>query len=236
LRNTFFGYANSDFSYAEGSGVKRAAPQLPLPFSRIELDNIQSEFAFRRVLRNTVQSEAQLSRSLKNYKFIHFATHGIINEASPDFSKLILTNKLLDNDDLSDGHLTAAEISAMDLNADLVVLSACETGLGKIIRGEGVLGLQRAFLIAGASSVVVSLWEVFDQSTATFMDLYYARLMQNYELQMGFGEILKAYFGNYDAPLIDYKAKSMRDAKLDMLQHPYYSHPAYWAAFVYTGR
>ncbi len=236
FRNTFFGFANSDFSFAENTQSRRSEALSPLPFARIEVEDISDTFTFAYVSDRSVYKESDLSRRLGNYKFVHFATHGIINEASPDFSKLILNNKLLDNEGFSDGHLTAAEISALDLNADLVVLSACDTGMGKIIRGEGVLGLQRAFLIAGASSVVVSLWEVFDQSTATFMDYYYEELLENYSIQMSFKNRLLAYFDAYEEPLIDYKAKSMRDAKLDMLQHPYYSHPAYWAAFVYTGR
>ncbi len=95
---------------------------------------------------------------------LHFATHGLIDEEKPDLSSLVLTSR---KDSGEDGFLQAKEIFRLKLNADLIVLSACQTGLGKLIRGEGMVGLTRAFMYAGTPSVVVSLWSVSDMSTAS---------------------------------------------------------------------
>jgi CHAT domain-containing protein len=106
------------------------------------------------------------------------------------------------------------EIVDMKLNADLVVLSACQSGLGKLVRGEGMIGLTRAFLYAGAGSVVVSLWKVDDLATSRFMQKFYKRMQEG--------------AGIPDA---------LRQAKLDMLSSgvPAYRNPFYWAPFVVTG-
>jgi CHAT domain-containing protein len=112
-----------------------------------------------------------------------------------------------------DGILTALEAAGLDLSGTkLVVLSACETGLGDVENGEGVYGLRRAFAIAGAESQLISLWRVSDFATKTLMVSYYQRLKNN----LG-------------------RAEALRQAQLEMLQNPDYQHPYYWAAFIPSG-
>lgn len=116
-------------------------------------------------------------------------------------------------DPAEDGYLQASEIYRLPLRSDLVVLSACETGRGRLVRGEGVLGLPRAFFYAGASSVVVSLWSVSDRSTT--------RLMQGFYEQLA---------GKKRA-----RAEALRRAKEDLRRDPEFAHPFHWAPFVLMG-
>jgi CHAT domain-containing protein len=110
--------------------------------------------------------------------------------------------------------LQMGEIMRLKMNADLVTLSACSTGLGKLVSGEGILGLTRAFFYSGARNVTVSLWDVNDSATAALMKVYYQNLNQN-------------------AP----KSDALRQAKLRLLggKNPAWRHPYYWAAFVLVG-
>ena len=102
-----------------------------------------------------------------NYKVIHFATHGMVVPEVPELSALVLSQNKTDSTE--DNYLRADEISQLKLNADFVALSACETGLGKNYKGDGVVGLTQSFMIAGANSLAVSLWQVADESTSIFM-------------------------------------------------------------------
>jgi CHAT domain-containing protein len=140
---------------------------------------------------------------------IHFATHGAISDERPQYSGLMLT---LSESGKEDGLLQVYEIFNLKLNAELVVLSACETGLGKELRGEGVLGLARAFMYAGATSIVASLWRVADRSTADLMIGFYR------ELDRG-----------------AHKAEALRRAKLELIRGGRYGHPYYWASFILIG-
>ncbi len=148
--------------------------------------------------------------ALKTADYIHLATHGLINERNPEFSGLLFPQTTASGED---GFLQTDEICKFDLHADLIVLSACETGLGKMIRGEGVIGLTRAFMFAGSPSVVVSLWKVSDASTAVLMKRLYSELIKK----------------NRD------KVEAFRLAKLALMKHESYSHPFYWAPFILTG-
>ncbi|HEY7161134.1 MAG TPA: CHAT domain-containing protein, partial [Acidobacteriota bacterium] len=141
---------------------------------------------------------------------IHFASHGLIDEEKPEFSALVLSS---DEKGGEDGYLTMREVFDLKLNADLVVLSACKTGLGKEVRGEGVTGISRAFLCAGTPSVLVSLWDVYDRSTADFMASFY----KNMETK------------NMN------KSAALREARLQMIASKKFSHPYYWAPFVLIG-
>jgi CHAT domain-containing protein len=147
--------------------------------------------------------------SLSVARRIHFATHGLMSERQPQYSGLALT---LDEDPGEDGLLQVYEIFNLKLQADLVVLSACQTGLGKELRGEGMIGLTRAFMYAGAPSVVVSLWQVADRSTAELMVRFYRQLDRTGD-----------------------KIEALRRAKLELMQNPRYSHPYFWASFVLVG-
>ncbi|NNE71772.1 MAG: CHAT domain-containing protein, partial [Rhodothermales bacterium] len=146
---------------------------------------------------------------LKNnrFRFVHFATHGLVNDDRPDYSGLALAGSG------TDALLQASEIFNLPINADMVVLSACETGLGQLVKGEGMVGLTRAFMYAGASTVAVSLWSVSDQSTSTLMREFYGHLR------------------GADAS----KTEALQRAKLTLLSDESTAHPFHWAPFILVG-
>ncbi|MCK4944487.1 MAG: CHAT domain-containing protein, partial [Candidatus Aminicenantes bacterium] len=146
--------------------------------------------------------------TLSDFKIIHFATHGLFDEKIPQRSSIVLT---LDEDPKEDGFFQVREIYNSKLNSDLVVLSACQTGKGKLEKGEGVSGLSRAFLYAGAQSVLVSLWNVNDKATSKFMEYLYKYLIAGKS-----------------------KKEALQKAKIRMIRSKY-NHPFYWAAFVLIG-
>lgn len=209
-----------------------------LPSTLLEVDSISVNFINSKVLKNDDVTEANLkSHDLSNFRFIHFATHAEVNESTPSQSGLLLSKKA-DVESLfgEDGYLNSREISGLRLNADLVTLSACNTGMGRVVTGEGLLGLQRSFLSAGASSVMVSLWSVFDRSTSVFMSNFYKQMLAYEQEDYSLWSQTLDWFGMYEHPLFDYKTKALRDAKLSMIDHPYYSHPIYWAPFILVGK
>ena len=157
----------------------------------------------------------QLSKDgiLQKYKILHFATHGLVLPEIPELSALVLSQFKKEQNN-EDGYLTMKEIAGLDINADFVNLSACETGLGKIYGGEGVVGLTQAFLIAGANVLSVSLWQVADESTMKFMFGLY-KLVQERGL-------------SYDMSMTEMKRRFIKEGK--------YSDPFYWAPFVYYGK
>jgi CHAT domain-containing protein len=146
---------------------------------------------------------------LDRFRVVHFATHGLVSERAPYRSALVLARAAGDGED---GFLQAREIYRLRLQTDLVVLSACQTGRGQVIVGDGVQSLARAFMHAGSRSVVASLWNVNDESTARFMEAFYSHLAS--------GEA---------------KADALRNAKLEMLGDPATASPRAWAAFVLVG-
>jgi CHAT domain-containing protein len=186
----------------------------PLPRTRDEVNYIASLFpADRRqvYLGEDSTERAVKQASLRQYRRLHFACHSLVDERSPSRSAVVLT---LNNDTEEDGFLEVSEISELDLDCDLVVLSACQTGRGQLLSGEGIVGLSRAFLYAGARSVVVSLWNVSDISTGQLMKNFYQRLINN--------------TGN---------AAALREAKLKMVESGRETrHPYYWAAFTVVGK
>jgi CHAT domain-containing protein len=151
------------------------------------------------------------AKDLKNYRVLHVATHGLLNAERPQFTGLVLS---LVGNKTGDGFLRTDEIFNLKLGSPLVMLSACETGLGKEKRGEGVIGLTRAFMYAGAPTVGVSLWSVSDNSTAQLMTDFYKRLLT----------------GQGMAP-----STAMRGAQQNMIAGKKYSAPYYWAPFVLVG-
>jgi CHAT domain-containing protein len=151
------------------------------------------------------------ARDVSKYRVIHVATHGLLNAERPQFTGVVLS--LIGNKN-GDGFVRTDEVFNLRLGAPLVMLSACETGLGKEKRGEGVMGLTRAFMYAGAPTVGVSLWSVADKSTADLMTDFYKRL-----LTPG------------DAP----SSSALRGAQLAMISGKKYSAPFYWAPFVLVG-
>lgn len=194
----------------EGTGIKFS----PLPNTREEVENIAALYPAkkRKIYLENRATESSIKREkLSAYKRLHFATHAIIDEQIPTRSGIVLS---LVNTGEEDGILQMNEIFNLELAADLVVLSACQTGLGKMVRGEGVVGLTRAFLYAGASSVAVSLWEVNDLSTSEFMEAFYKKMKEGKR-----------------------KGRALREAKLEMIHSdvPAYQHPYFWAPFVLIG-
>ncbi|MEO0947338.1 MAG: CHAT domain-containing protein, partial [Cyanobacteria bacterium J06641_5] len=149
---------------------------------------------------------------LGQYRLIHFATHGILDSADPKLSGLVLS-LVDDRGRPQNGYLRLHEIYNLKLSADLVVLSACQTGLGKNIRGEGVVGMTRGFMYAGAPRVLVSLWSVDDAATAALMTEFYQNLLQN------------------NLP----PAAALQAAQASLRQDPRWSSPFYWAAFTLQG-
>src|SRR5262249_24844142 len=113
-----------------------------------------------------------LSEEMSRYRIVHFATHGLLNSQHPELSGVVLS--LVDErGQPQDGFLRAHDVYNLKLNADLVVLSGCQTALGKEIKGEGLVGLTRGFMYAGAPRVVASLWQVSDKATAELMKQFY---------------------------------------------------------------
>ncbi len=156
--------------------------------------------------------EALMSGQFASYRFLHFATHGELNTAHPELSRLVVSQ--LDRAGRpTDGFVFAHEIYNLELSADLVVLSACETALGAEIRGEGLLGLTQGFMYAGAASVIVSLWNVDDEATAELMALFYRKLLLD-ELR---------------------PAAALRVAQMAIADEPKWQAPYYWAGFVLQG-
>jgi len=153
-----------------------------------------------------------LSGELRRYRVLHFATHGLLNPKHPELSGLVLS--LFDQQGQpQDGFLRAHEICQLNLPAELVVLSACQTGLGDEVQGEGLIGLTRSFMYAGAPRVLVSLWNVSDRGTAELMKRFYQALLH---------ESLPP-------------AAALRKAQLSMLAEEPWSAPYYWAPFVFQG-
>jgi CHAT domain-containing protein len=151
------------------------------------------------------------TREIQSYRVLHVATHGVLDAMRPQFSGLVLS--LVGNKSDDDSFLRTGEVFNLRLGAPLVMLSACETGLGKVKRGEGVIGLSRAFMYAGATTVGVTLWSVADRPTAELMTDYYQRLL-----------------GPNPSP-----SDAMREAQLAMISGKKYSAPFYWAPFVLVG-
>jgi len=209
--------------FAEGVAHPADSPR-PLPASRKEATDVRELFARRqglfggwlsgrsRVYLGKDATESRLkSGGLERYRYVHLATHGIVNEEHPGLSRLLL---MPEAGSPEDGVLHLGEIYNLRLNADLVVLSACETGRGRIARGEGIIGLTRGFLYAGAKSLLVSLWPVSDAATSGLVVDFYEELLGGRS-----------------------KAQALREAKLrTMARNPEYAKPYYWSSLVLVGQ
>jgi CHAT domain-containing protein/tetratricopeptide (TPR) repeat protein len=185
-----------------------------LPDSKSEVEEIR--YLFMGSNGNaTIQTGNEASESnfkaedLGKYRFVHFATHGQVNESEPALSRIFLSP-----DKGEDGSLYTGEIYNLKINADLVTLSACETGLGKVAKGEGIVGLSRALQYAGANNIIVSLWQVADASTSQMMIEFYKYNLSN------------DHHGYNTA---------LRNAKLSLLNSDEYNRPYFWAPFILVG-
>jgi CHAT domain-containing protein len=186
-----------------------------LRFSRREAEAISSfapEAMRRTALDFAASREAALAEPLDQYRILHFATHGLLNSTTPALSGLVLS--LVDEGGQPrNGFLRLHEIYNLKLNADLVVLSACQTALGKKVQGEGLIGLTRGFQYAGAPRVVASLWRVDDQATAELMKRFYQGMLR--------GGLRPA--------------AALRAAQISLARETRWKNPYYWAAFTLQG-
>jgi CHAT domain-containing protein len=183
----------------------------PLPAARKEVETLQEKyqgfFAF-----DTLASEKMVKEKAASFAILHFATHGILDNKRPILSSLAFTE---DNDSIESNFWQAHEISKIQLNADLVVLSACETGYGKFEKGNGIASLARAFMYAGASSLIVSLWQVNDYATSAIMANLYDNLANGMK-----------------------KDEALRQAKIQYMKSAkgVLAHPAFWSPFIMMGK
>jgi CHAT domain-containing protein len=185
---------------------------VPLPASSREVSAIAALYpgsAVELFGRDASETNVRRNPAVATAERLHFATHAQSNERQPELSGLVLASAA---DKSEDGFLQVYEIFNLKLAADLAVLSACETALGKEVTGEGLVGLTRAFFYAGVPSVVVSLWNVADGPAPDLMLSFYQ-----------------------DLDRLESKARALRQAKLSMISKGTYSHPAYWAPFVLVG-
>ena len=186
-----------------------------LKFTRQEADQILAEAPRARNFR-AIDFKANRATAtggeLSKYRYVHFATHGYIDSDRPDLSAIVLS--LVDEAGKpEDGFLRAHDIYNLNLPAEVVVLSACETGLGKQIKGEGLVGLTQGFMYAGARRVVVSLWNVNDKATAELMARFYRGILREKKTP----------------------AAALRNAQMEMSRQKQWQSPYYWAAFVLQG-
>ena len=183
--------------------VQTIAKTLDAPENVIAIDDKATESTLKK---------ASDSGELKRFRFIHLATHGILGSADNIQASLVFgleptTNSSQDND----GFLQLDEVTRLNLNADLVALSACETGKGRLRRGEGVTSIARAFMLSGSRGVLCSLWSVNDEATAALMSSVYSKIQSGSNT-----------------------ADALLEAKLAMIDDNI--PPFYWAAFIGAGR
>lgn len=186
-----------------------------LPGSEMEVNSIHELFKVKKLpaallSKSNATERAFKSSDLKQYTLLHLATHGVVDENNPELSKIFLQPE----PGMEDGSLFTGEIYNLELAANLVILSACETGLGKISKGEGVIGLSRALVYAGAKNIVVSFWSVADESTSDMMKDFYRLLLES--------------------PGTHY-SDCLQMAKKKMIEGEKFSAPYYWAPFILIG-
>jgi CHAT domain-containing protein len=196
---------------ATGGGLR--IPRLPYTAQEAErILKIAPDAADLKAIGFDASRETAIGGRLSEYKYLHFATHGYLDTERPELSALVLS-QIDRNQQPEDGFLRVDDIYNARLSADLVVLSACQTGLGKEVRGEGLMGLTRAFLYAGVPRVIVSLWNVNDQATSELMAGFYAKLLRRGKRP----------------------SEALREAQLELRKQKRWESPYYWAAFVQQG-
>jgi CHAT domain-containing protein len=203
---------NDDFTISYRSGLledndfsTRNINLFPLEYSEAEIENINDVVSNGIVFLSEEATETNFKLNAPGSKIIHLSTHSLLYKDQP----LIIFSQQVDRAD--DGYLEVGEILQLDLRSDLIVLSSCRSGLGKIDEAEGVLGMQKAFFEAGASSIIVTLWDVNDKYTSYFMKEFYEFLSKGLD-----------------------KPEALRKAKLSFI-NKYSANPYYWAAFVLSG-
>ncbi|MCB1957743.1 MAG: CHAT domain-containing protein, partial [Rhodocyclaceae bacterium] len=180
-------------------------PRFDLPSAQREVETISGMVPDSRAFVRAQASETEFKQNAGRYRYLHIASHGEYNADNALQSRLLLAK-----DGQNDGSLTTDELYSLQLDADMVTLSACETGLGTVLSGDDVVGLTRGFLYAGASNIVASLWQVDDDATTLLMQTFYRRLEAG-----------------------DSKRHALREAQL--VTRRKYPQPFFWAAFFVTG-
>lgn len=199
-----FGFKNNNFLISRLPGTRREAAEIIALIP--ESDRMQAlDFKASRV--------TAMSEELSQYRIIHLATHGILNSEHPELSGIVFS--LVDEKGKpQDGFLRLHEIFNLKLSADLIVLSACQTALGKDVKGEGLVGLTRGFMYAGALRVAASLWEVDDKATSELMKFFYQNMLGEKKLR---------------------PAAALREAQIEMWRTKRFNAPYYWSAFTLQG-
>ncbi len=223
-------YSEDSSALSQTTRAGTARQLAPLKYSLAEVEKIAALFPRERVAlflgAQANEENVKTVGRLGQFRFLHFSAHTVMNETAPRFSGLLLSAPTVTKDtadvapqtaNYEDGLLTANEIFKLRLNAELVSLSACETGLGKEIKGEGLMGLMRAFIYAGTPSVLVSLWKVDDEAAADQMVRFYRYLLK----------------GKAGQPNALNKAQALQQARLDAIQRG--SVPYFWAPFILIG-
>lgn len=186
---------------------------LPLIDSEYEVKGISKilgQTEQNQILLNQKATKQSLMSALseQSYQFVHIATHGFVNFYNPTLNGLACYNE----SEKMGNFLYAGEVEAMDINADLVILSSCESGIGRIVEGEGLMAMSRSFFLAGAKNILFSLWKVNDEQTKNLMLNFY----RNYQQQPSY-------------------SAALRQAKLKMLADPATASPRFWASFILFG-
>jgi CHAT domain-containing protein len=195
------------------SWLRRGLRLTPLPATRREVEAIRRVFPQTEVFVGQAASEERVKTLPSNTSIVHFAGHALLDDRPPFESSLALSIPESPRRGEEDGFLHSWEIlERLRWNTDLVTLSACGTALGKDMGGEGLVGLSRAFLLAGARTVLASLWAIGDRSTARFMPRFY--------------ELLRSGLS---------KDEALRRTQIEWLRDPKSSHPFHWAAFELIG-
>ncbi|QIR36107.1 CHAT domain-containing protein [Tolypothrix sp. PCC 7910] len=212
--------AQNQNSDVQALALSRAALEADVNLSRLTFTRTEAEAIIallpqnqsKKVLDFAASRNLATSSELAQYQIVHFATHGILNSKNPELSGIVLS--LFDqHGNPQNGFLRLHDIYNLNLPVELVVLSACQTGLGKEIKGEGLVGLTRGFMYAGAPRVVVSLWDVQDQATSELMKRFYQKMLT---------QKLKP-------------AAALRAAQIEMLKEKQWKVPYYWAGFILQG-
>lgn len=184
----------------------------PLAGVQKEVDLI-SKIIDTKVFKGKNATETNFRENIENYDILHLAMHAFINDSLPAFSRLAFTQDTFTNSN-QDGWINTADIYNLDLDAHLTVLSACNTGTGQLKKGEGIMSLARGFLYAGCPSIVMSLWEVEDQTGSVIMNSFYKNLKKGKT-----------------------KGEALRMAKLEYLEsaNSRQAHPHYWLGYICIG-
>ena len=205
----------------ERSALKRSAKSLNrkgwnrLPFTTKEAEAILklvSSSSSLGAFKFDANYNLATSKNLNQYQILHFATHGFVNPDLPELSGIVLSLLNKDGQQIP-GHLRLADLFEQDYPAELIVLSACQTGLGKNVSGEGIVGLTRGLMYAGAARVALSLWNVNDEGTSVLMQEFYKQMLQENKTP----------------------SQALRAAQRKLWSNPEWRNPYYWAAFTLQG-